>query len=115
MVAAQLPEQVLVDDSGAVQTPYDARGCFAESMRICTAAHMEDERARTLRAWAAFEGQYGNAEYGSALLRDARDIFERIGADGELARLAQAAAAATGRPAGEPGPAQRAGASPEPR
>ncbi|MCA1554100.1 MAG: tetratricopeptide repeat protein, partial [Chloroflexi bacterium] len=56
MVAAQLPEPAALEATdGAEADRLDARACFAESMRISTETHMEGERARTLRAWAAFE------------------------------------------------------------
>jgi tetratricopeptide (TPR) repeat protein len=81
-VAAAVRFPLQLDDK-----PYDAPAAFAESLRISEESKMEGERARTLKAWAAYEQSLGNLERGATLRQEARDIFSRIGATLEAERL----------------------------
>jgi hypothetical protein len=62
-----------------------AEGCFAESLAVFKKIKAEVEQARTLRAWAEFERKCGQAGESRNKLREARNIFERLGARGEVA------------------------------
>ena len=68
---------------------YDAESCFAESARVLSAMGAEGERARTLWEWGKYKLQQGDEEQGRKLQQEAREIFERLGMEGE-ARAAQA-------------------------
>jgi hypothetical protein len=88
--------------------------CFAESDRIFREMAREDELARTLRAWARYELEFGDRDKAAARWKEARALFEKIGATHEVARMAELpgfAAGASwsnrseqeGAPAGNPG------------
>jgi class 3 adenylate cyclase/tetratricopeptide (TPR) repeat protein len=82
-VAAQLGRPVTIGDGS-----HDARACFAESLRIFAEANMEGGKARTLKEWALFERQHGDAERGAAMWRESRDLFIKLGAEREAERMA---------------------------
>ncbi|HYN86096.1 MAG TPA: tetratricopeptide repeat protein, partial [Pyrinomonadaceae bacterium] len=67
---------------------YAARECFAESLRVFTEMGAEAERARTLRDWARCELRDGDEASGREMLREAQDIFARLGMRRELERTA---------------------------
>ncbi len=48
---------------------------------------MESERARTLREWARHELARGDRERGQDMLREARDIFTKLGMQLEVERM----------------------------
>jgi hypothetical protein len=68
---------------------YSARDCFTKSSEIFAAAELEGERARTLREWARFELRHGNKEEGIKLWQEARGLFEKLGANLEVERMAE--------------------------
>jgi tetratricopeptide (TPR) repeat protein len=82
MVAAQLPEPVVIGDHA-----YDAAACFTESLQVFTEMGAKGERARTLREWAGHEIEKGDSEKGAALWQKAREIFDRLGMELELHRM----------------------------
>jgi tetratricopeptide (TPR) repeat protein len=84
-VEAQRREPLTLAD---VEGEFDARACFAESLRICDETGMEGEKALTLRAWARFELAHGEKARGEELWQQAREIFVRLGADLEAERMA---------------------------
>lgn len=90
LVAARLAQPVLVADkqTGQAQS-LDARACFAESVRIFSERRMEGERARTLKAWARYELERGDQARGLAMWQEAREVFARLGAEFEAARMAR--------------------------
>jgi hypothetical protein len=49
---------------------------------------MEGGKARTLKEWALFERQHGDAERGAAMWRESRDLFIKLGAEREAERMA---------------------------
>ncbi|MBN1886908.1 MAG: tetratricopeptide repeat protein [Thermoflexales bacterium] len=57
----------------------DAAACFAKSLQIFTETGMEGERARTLRAWAAYEIEKGDRSRGQERLQEAQEILDRLG------------------------------------
>ncbi len=65
-----------------------AAACFSQSLSIFARIQMEAERARTLRDWARHELARGDAERGRQLLAEARDSFQRLDMELELARTA---------------------------
>ena len=67
---------------------YTAEECFGKSAEIFAEAEIEGERARTLREWARFELRRGNRERGTQLWEEARSIFEKLGAQMEVERMA---------------------------
>ena len=88
MIAAHLPEPLTITfKDGEPPRAYDAAACFAESARIYTEAGMEGERAHTLREWARYELQHGEVARGAAMWQEAREMFARLGADLEVARM----------------------------
>lgn len=92
-VAAQrlAPISVEVEPNG--ESPrHDATACFAESLRIFEEMGAEGERARTLRAWAAYELERGDLAHGEAMWQQARGIFERLGMMREVERMDSRAA-----------------------
>jgi tetratricopeptide (TPR) repeat protein len=62
----------------------EAGECFAESLRVYTSMGAEAERARTLRDWSRHEREGGRAERGAEMLREAREVFARLGLTREL-------------------------------
>ena len=67
---------------------YTAEECFGKSAEIFAEAEIEGERARTLREWARYELRRGNRERGTQLWEEARSIFEKLGAQMEVERMA---------------------------
>jgi len=61
--------------------------CFRKSLEIFAETEMEGERARTLREWAKYELGRDNKEQGIQLWNEARDIFEKLGAEMEVRRM----------------------------
>ncbi len=86
-IAARLNVAITLPDEAGRPTSYTASACFGESDRICRETGMEGARAITLRAWAQYELEQGDATQGSAMWNDARTIFERIGATLEAVRM----------------------------
>ncbi|HET89428.1 MAG TPA: tetratricopeptide repeat protein [Chloroflexi bacterium] len=66
---------------------YTAPDCFAEAVRIFTTVGAEGERARTLRAWARYELDFGERERGEEIWRQARALFTRLGMKMEVDRM----------------------------
>jgi tetratricopeptide (TPR) repeat protein len=83
MVAAELPEAIVIEDQA-----YDAAACYAESLRIFTEKGIERERAWTLRAWAEYEMAQGEKSRGQSMWQEAREIFARLGAESCVERMA---------------------------
>lgn len=81
-VAAAQAAPVAVDDR-----TWDAEACFAEGLRVFTEGGMEGGRAAVLKEWAAYALQHGQPERGAAMWREAREIFGRLGATQEVARM----------------------------
>jgi hypothetical protein len=67
---------------------YDMETCFAKSVKIFAEAEIEMERARTLREWSKSSFRGGNREQAEKMWQEARGIFERLGADMEVQRMA---------------------------
>jgi hypothetical protein len=59
---------------------------FAGSLAVFKKIKAEGEQARTLRAWAEVELRNDQVEASRGKLQEARTIFARLGAKGELAR-----------------------------
>jgi hypothetical protein len=66
-----------------------ARDCFAESERVLADVGLEEARARTLRAWAKYELESGDAQRGEVMWREAKELFLKLGAESELERMAE--------------------------
>ncbi|MBV9959995.1 MAG: tetratricopeptide repeat protein, partial [Acidobacteria bacterium] len=79
--ASPVPLRLFRDES------YGARQCFEESLRVWTEVNAEAERARTLRAWGAYEEEHGDLARGRELRREALHIFTRLGMALEVARM----------------------------
>ncbi len=89
MAASRLLEPIAIAGAPGEQSGhYDVAACFTESIRICVETGMEDERARTLRAWATHELERGDQARGAAMWRESREIFARLGAELEVERMA---------------------------
>jgi len=67
----------------------DAQVCFAESERIFREIRREDELARTLRAWARCESESGDREQAEGMWKEARELFEKLGAVQEVNRMGE--------------------------
>jgi tetratricopeptide (TPR) repeat protein len=68
------PESIAIDGERL-----GVRACFARGLRVFAETGMEDERARTLEAWARYEREHGDGERGAEMEREAREIFARLG------------------------------------
>jgi class 3 adenylate cyclase/tetratricopeptide (TPR) repeat protein len=66
---------------------FRADNCFRESERIFKEIEREDERARTLRAWATFEMRQGDQKLGLKMWEEARVIFSQLGALAEVQQM----------------------------
>jgi tetratricopeptide (TPR) repeat protein len=64
-------------------TAFSAADCFSRSEEIYRQVGREEERARTLRAWARYELAQGDRAEGVMKWQEAREIFQRLGADPE--------------------------------
>ncbi len=62
---------------------------FEQSLRALDQESMERERARTLREWATYELRDGHRERGAKMWKQARDIFDQLGAEMEVQRMAE--------------------------
>jgi class 3 adenylate cyclase/tetratricopeptide (TPR) repeat protein len=71
---ASAPESIAIGED-----TLDAPACFARSLQIFAETGMEDERARTLQAWARYEIERGDEERGQEMSQEAREIFARLG------------------------------------
>ena len=67
---------------------YDPEACFSKSETIFAEAEIDMERARTLREWAKSIFKIGNAEQAEKMWQESREIFNRLGADKEVQRMA---------------------------
>jgi serine/threonine protein kinase/tetratricopeptide (TPR) repeat protein len=83
LVAARAPGSISIGERA-----YDARACFAESLRVFIEMDAEAERARSLREWARYEWEQGDRERGRALWQQAREIFTRLSMRLEVERMA---------------------------
>ena len=50
---------------------------------------MDGERARTLREWARYEHEHGDAAHGEQMWQEARRLFAQLGAELEVTRMAE--------------------------
>ncbi len=83
---------------------HDARTCFETSRRILADAGLHPEEARTLRAWARHEMERGDKEQGEVLWAQAREWFELLGMDVELARIPKRSLSNDGSHGDDPSP-----------
>jgi predicted ATPase/class 3 adenylate cyclase len=89
-VAAQGRESIRVPNpAGEARVRMSARDCFAESERVLADVGLEEARARTLRAWAKYELESGDAQRGEVMWREAKELFLKLGAESELERMAE--------------------------
>lgn len=65
----------------------DADECFTRSEAIYHENGMVGDRARTLREWARHAYRYGNEDRGWELWKQAKALFQRVGADREVVRM----------------------------
>lgn len=68
---------------------YSAEACFSRSAQILAEADIKGERARTLREWARYEMARNNKKWALELWEEARAIFEGLGANFEVERMAE--------------------------
>lgn len=73
-VAMQSDTPVVVND-----THYDARECFANSVKLLKEAGARAERARTLIVWADYELEQGDRQQGETMRQTAKRIFGQLG------------------------------------
>ncbi len=66
----------------------DADACFAASLRVCTEAGMEAERAQVLRVWANHPLAQGDPAAGEVMWQEARAIYDKLGMQLQVSRLA---------------------------
>ncbi|MCI0708874.1 MAG: hypothetical protein L0154_01815, partial [Chloroflexi bacterium] len=79
-----VPVEIEVD--GAVR-PIEPGAAYDESARILSEANIMNEHARTLREWALFEFEKGEGDTALEKWQQARQIYEKIGADKEVAQM----------------------------
>jgi tetratricopeptide (TPR) repeat protein len=82
LVAAQIPESIEIEKQS-----YDARACFGESLRLFTDSGMEAQRARVLSDWSRYDAEQLSGDSGQTMMKEAREIFTRLGMDRELEKL----------------------------
>ncbi|HET9590257.1 MAG TPA: adenylate/guanylate cyclase domain-containing protein [Anaerolineales bacterium] len=88
LIAGRSGKAIRIKDRETGQSvDYDARACFAKSEKIFAESEIHGERARTLREWARYEFRTGNQEQAVQMWQQARDIFEKLGADMEVERM----------------------------
>ena len=63
------------------------RDAFTTSDEVLTEGQMDAERARTLKAWAEAEVQYGDSAKADELWDQAKEIFESLGLELEVERM----------------------------
>jgi predicted ATPase len=63
------------------------RDCFEESLRVFRQMNAEGEQARTLRAWAQYEGQQHHAAAGEKMWSEARALFLQLGLSAEVQKM----------------------------
>jgi tetratricopeptide (TPR) repeat protein len=89
-IAAATGKKVSEEEKSEKGTPKrSAEDCFKESFEMFTNFGMENERALTLRAWARHALAAGDRAEGERMWNEAREIFTRIDADMEAARMAE--------------------------
>ena len=90
MVSEKIGKPIRLRETGLDELiDFPAEVCFRKSVDIFAKTEMEGERARTLREWAKYELGRGNKEQGIQLWNEARTIFEKLGADLEVGRMAE--------------------------
>ncbi|HET9905037.1 MAG TPA: adenylate/guanylate cyclase domain-containing protein [Anaerolineales bacterium] len=88
IVAGKTDKTVRIKDKETRQsTDYDARTSFAKSEKVYAEAEIDGERARTLREWARYELKNGDKKQGRKLWKQARDLFDKLGAQLEVDRM----------------------------
>jgi len=63
--------------------------CYRESLHIAAGIDSEADRARTLKAWAAYEQAHGDPAKSAAMRAEALSLFKKLGMTLEVARLEQ--------------------------
>lgn len=66
---------------------WEAPTCFAEALRLFMEIGMEGEQARTLRDWARYEQQHGDAAQARARWQQAYALFTHLGMHEEAAQM----------------------------
>jgi predicted ATPase len=77
------PESLSMSAGGALPDP---GACFAESLRVFERIGAEAEQARTIRARAEWDLTHARTEQARSELAEARALFLRLGASGEVAK-----------------------------
>ncbi len=78
----ELGRPVQVDEES-----YDAPACFARSRQTFQETGLEGHCALVLREWARHELRRGDREKGRQLWQQARQVFEQLGMQAEVARM----------------------------
>ncbi len=90
MVAKELGRSVASrEDNAPDREECDGDGYFEHSLHVLDQESMERERARTLREWARYELKAGHSDRGTKMWKQAREIFDQLGAEMEVERMAQ--------------------------
>jgi predicted ATPase/class 3 adenylate cyclase len=79
--------QIAAEMEGVAAGVASPAHCFGESLQIFTEMGAQAERARTLREWARYELEKGNAERGQQMWEKARDMFEQLGMGMEVVQM----------------------------
>ena len=88
IVAGKIGKTIRIKDKETRQSiDYDARTSFSKSEKIYAEAEIDGERARTLREWARYELKHGDKKQGKKLWKQARDLFDKLGAQMEVERM----------------------------
>ena len=88
IVAAKIGKTIRIKDKETRQAiDYDARTLFVKSEKIYAESEIDGERARTLREWARYELKTGDRKQGKKLWKQARDLFDKLGAQMEVDRM----------------------------
>jgi predicted ATPase/class 3 adenylate cyclase len=89
MISEKTGKPIALRETGLSEPiDYTTVDCFQKSAEILAEAEIEGESARTLREWAKYELRRDNKEQGIKLWEEARSIFEKLGANLEVERMA---------------------------
>lgn len=90
MISAKTGQPAHLRKSGLSEPEdYNAEACFTKSAQILAEADIQGERARTLREWARYEMTRNNQKWARELWEEARLIFNELGANFEVERMAE--------------------------
>jgi tetratricopeptide (TPR) repeat protein len=71
----------------ALLESFQPEKCYRESIRLAEGIGSEQDKARTLKAWAAYERAHGDPQKAESLRLEALALFKKLGMELEVERL----------------------------